>query len=49
MADDSALENNLWLESVVEDELIPLLEEYWFDQPEQAAEWAETLRSAIDG
>ncbi|PAT06897.1 restriction endonuclease [Corynebacterium hadale] len=49
MADGAALENNLWLESVVEDELVPLLHEYWFDQPEQATTWSETLRSAIDG
>lgn len=49
MAEDSALENNLWLESIVEDELIPLLDEYWFDQPEHASTWANTLRDAIDG
>lgn len=49
MAGDDALENNLWLESVVEDELVPLLDEYWFDQPEQAFAWAETLRTAING
>ncbi len=35
-----------WLESVVEDELIPLLDEYWFDEPARAQEWAERLRNA---
>ena len=36
-----------WLLSVVEDELIPLLEEYWFDEQARAAEWAEKLRIAV--
>jgi|GEM_PF-1267742 len=35
-----------WLYSVVEDELIPLLDEYWFDEPARAQEWAERLRNA---
>lgn len=35
-----------WLGSVVEDELIPLLDEYWFDEPARAQEWAERLRNA---
>ncbi|WP_036924864.1 AAA family ATPase [Acidipropionibacterium thoenii] len=35
-----------WLGSVVEDELIPLLDEYWFDEPDRAQEWAERLRNA---
>lgn len=36
-----------WLYSVVEDELIPLLDEYWFDEPATAAQWASTLRGAV--
>lgn len=36
-----------WLYSVVEDELIPLLDEYWFDEPTKAGEWADRLRSAV--
>ncbi|WP_062378951.1 AAA family ATPase [Demequina pelophila] len=39
--------NESWLYSVVEDELIHLLEEYWFDEPATAAEWAGRLRAAI--
>src|SRR5699024_9990407 len=35
------------LRSVVEDELVPLLEEYWFDEPSNAADWAEKLRNAV--
>ena len=36
-----------WLYSVVEDELIPLLDEYWFDEPIRANEWAGRLRAAV--
>ena len=36
-----------WLHSVVEDELIPLLDEYWFDEPIRAEEWAGRLRKAV--
>lgn len=37
-----------WLLSVVEDELIPLLEEYWFDEPTRVQEWAGRLRTAVE-
>ncbi|GAA1807933.1 hypothetical protein GCM10009771_07650 [Nesterenkonia flava] len=40
-------EEDIWLTSVVEDELIPLLDEYWFDEPAKAEEWAEKLRAAV--
>ncbi len=36
-----------WLYSVVEYELIPLLREYWFDEPMKVKDWSENLRSAI--
>lgn len=36
-----------WLYSVVEDDLIPLVEEYWFDSPSCVDEWAKVLRSAV--
>lgn len=36
-----------WLYSIVEDELIPLLDEYWFDEPIRAGEWAEKLRATV--
>ena len=35
------------LSSIVEYELIPLLKEYWFDDPATVRDWAEKLRSAI--
>lgn len=36
-----------WLKSVVEYELIPLLEEYWFDSPETVEKWQYSLRACI--
>ena len=35
------------LSNIVEYEIIPLLKEYWFDEPTKVKEWANTLRSAI--
>ena len=32
---------------IVEYELIPLLKEYWFDEPTKVKEWSGNLRSAI--
>lgn len=36
-----------WLKSVVEYEVIPLIREYWFDEPTKVRDWSATLRSAI--
>lgn len=36
-----------WFYDVVEYELIPLLKEYWFDEPMQIKEWSENLRRSI--
>ena len=35
------------LSSIVEYELIPLLKEYWFDEPIKVKDWSNNLRSAI--
>lgn len=35
------------LSGIVEYELIPLLKEYWFDEPTKVKDWANVLRSAI--
>lgn len=35
------------LSGIVEYELIPLLKEYWFDEPVRVKEWTDNLRSAI--
>lgn len=44
-SDEDAI--SAWLQSVVEDELVPLLDEYWFDEPIKANGWAVALRTAI--
>ncbi|WP_288832190.1 AAA family ATPase [uncultured Corynebacterium sp.] len=40
--------DNAWLTSVVEDELVPLLDEYWFDEPTTVAEWSTKLRASLE-
>lgn len=42
---NDSIEQNL--NSILEFELIPLLKEYWFDEPSKVNDWASTLRSAI--
>lgn len=39
--------NDQALSAIVEYELIPLLKEYWFDEPVKVKNWADSLRSAI--
>ena len=39
--------NDQALSAIVEYELIPLLKEYWFDEPVKVKNWADNLRSAI--
>jgi hypothetical protein len=34
-----------WYEGVIEAEIVPLIEEYWFDQPDKAAHWHSQLLS----
>ncbi len=36
-----------WLHAVVEFELIPLLKEYWFDEPAKVKNWSRALQEAI--
>lgn len=36
-----------WLKNVVEFEIIPLLKEYWFDEPTKVKNWTETLRGVV--
>lgn len=43
---EDIVEDN-WLEYVVNYEVIPLLKEYWFDEPERIKEWANKLKLAI--
>lgn len=35
------------LSKIVEYEIVPLLKEYWYDEPEKVREWTTKLRSAI--
>lgn len=42
-----AIDEESWLHSVIEDELVPLIDEYWFDESAKSKEWAAALRSAI--
>lgn len=39
--------NDQTLSGIVEYELIPLLKEYWFDEPMKVKDWSNNLRSAI--
>jgi 5-methylcytosine-specific restriction protein B len=43
------LEPTAWLKGVVETELVPLLDEYWVDDPVLAQRWAAELNSAVKG
>ena len=36
-----------WLKSLVEFELIPLLKEYWFDEPTKIRTWSQTLQEVV--
>ena len=36
-----------WFINVVETEIFPLLEEYWYDEPSKAEEWASALKEAL--
>lgn len=44
---DGKLVNDGRLADVVEFELVPLIEEYWFDNPEQIRHWEAELRKAL--
>lgn len=39
--------NDEWLNSLVEYELLPLIKEYWFDEPAKIEHWSLKLRGAI--
>ena len=38
---------DMWLQAVVTYEIVPLLHEYWFDEPSKAQDWERRLREAI--
>ena len=35
------------LASIVDYELIPMLKEYWFDEPTKVREWTDRLRRSL--
>ena len=39
--------DDMWLNSVITYEILPLLSEYWFDEPSKVKNWEHTLRSSI--
>lgn len=39
--------DDMWLNSVITYEIIPLLNEYWFDEPNKVREWEYVLHEAI--
>ncbi|WP_462413737.1 AAA family ATPase [Neobacillus sp. Marseille-QA0830] len=39
--------NDEWLSSLIEYELIPLIQEYWFDEPSKVEHWMNQLRGAL--
>ena len=39
--------NEEWIQSVIEYELIPLLKEYWFDEPIKVKDWSRALREVL--
>jgi hypothetical protein len=43
------VEPTAWLKGVIETELVPLLDEYWVDDPVLAQRWAAELNSAVKG
>jgi len=39
--------DDMWLNAVITYEIVPLLNEYWFDEPSKVRDWEYTLREAI--
>ena len=39
---------NEWMRSVVEFDILPMLGEYWFDEPEKLKRWEKNLRGVFD-
>ena len=37
-----------WYEQIIETEIRPLLEEYWFDDPEKAQHWRDRLLETVE-
>lgn len=44
--EDKSIINDEWVKNIVEFEIIPLLEEYWFDDDKKVEEWTKALYQA---
>ncbi|MCR4645436.1 MAG: AAA family ATPase [Oscillospiraceae bacterium] len=44
---DPSVIDDAWVRNVVEYEIVPLLEEYWFDDGKKVEEWAKVLYQAL--
>ena len=44
---DPSLAEHEWYQQIIETEVLPLLEEYWFDAPSKVEEWRNRLLSGI--
>ncbi|WP_342455593.1 hypothetical protein [Caloramator sp. Dgby_cultured_2] len=38
-----------WLEAVIKYEILPLLNEYWFDEPAKVEQWSKSLCGVLNG
>lgn len=45
--EDKSIIDDTWVRNVVEYEIIPLIEEYWFDNEKKRDEWIKTLYQAL--
>lgn len=45
ITDDSI--NDAWLKAVINYEILPLLQEYWFDEPTKVRDWTDRLKEVI--
>ena len=45
--EDSSVIDDEWVRNVVEFEIIPLIEEYWFDNEDEYKKWEKALYQAI--
>ena len=44
---DASLSESEWYQQIIETEVLPLLEEYWFDAPSKVEEWRNSLLSGF--
>ena len=40
--------NEEWMRSVVEFDILPMLREYWFDEPDKLSRWEKNLRGVFE-